>query len=805
MLSSPFYTGQTTYGGASAIRRNSFTIQPTPRNCESQIAVKPVNEEREGVNMSQTARRILSALEELSTPLKDAKRIPTKAPPLAAKRRNVEIQSPGAKRPALEVPTVADMLKIRLEEIQDSTTMARKVTVAAREPSPPRWSGKIVTKQKDRGKPVNDPPPPPPELPKVPLQFTSLPKFELPVVVTPKVSEPVVIVKPEHSFAAPSAMPSDWKTSSTKDIEFTFSPPPTLTDWLKPKPLSSVMTPDAIAKLKRKTEKVEDSPVKELATGSVMDFLGKTAQKEVSGFGDKFKKDAGSWSCSTCLVNNPETHTKCLACETPKIGESKPKESIIPPVPIVSGGFGDKFKPVAGSWSCGSCMLNNSADAAKCVACETAKPGSEAPKLDGFGDKFKPASGSWTCDTCMVSNAGSAVKCVACETVKPGASNGQKVEPTNGPTETKPSFSFGIPSFKFGVDKPEVVSNGPKSETASPFSIKTSSGTFSFGIPPVQQTTNKSSVSDETDTSVAKSEEMKVSPPSVEPIKPSFSFGIVSTSAPTPSLPAPPAFSTGFSLNGPAFSSAPTEVKSFATTPAFSAPAQNSVVSEPEKPASVPFSFGASQSAPSSVFQFGKTSSESKSSEVFRFGGNSISQEPKTSEAAFPAFGSVFPTTTQMVSPSPTPAVFSFGKPVEGFGQTAPAPSMPFGTQTGSAKFSFGGPAATPAFNAPAPAFGAPAVNPPAFAAAAPAFAPPAVPNFTGFGGNPFGATPSPFGGANFGAFGQTAPAFPAAPAASTPFQFSAGNASAPAAAGPSVSLSIPPSFQFNIGQAPTT
>lgn len=180
MLSSPFYTGQTTYGGAAARRGSLGTPAVTPR---SQISVRPATPApRDTLDMSHTARRILAALEEFSTPLNDARRIPTPAPPLAVKRRQLETtsESQAPKRPALSVPTVADLLKMRrLEQIQNSTTMARQVAAEVREPA--RSSGKIVTKTKERRKAtvMHPLPPAPPELPKVPLQFSSLPKFDL--------------------------------------------------------------------------------------------------------------------------------------------------------------------------------------------------------------------------------------------------------------------------------------------------------------------------------------------------------------------------------------------------------------------------------------------------------------------------------------------------------------------------------------------------------------------------------------------------------------------------------------------------
>lgn len=38
----------------------------------------------------------------------------------------------------------------------------------------------------------------------------------------------------------------------------------------------------------------------------------------------------------------------------------------------------DKFKKPEGSWDCEICLVQNKADATKCVACESAKPGTKS-------------------------------------------------------------------------------------------------------------------------------------------------------------------------------------------------------------------------------------------------------------------------------------------------------------------------------------------------------------------------------------------------------------------------------------------
>ena len=91
VVDSPFYAGRTTYGGASAYRR--ATLQPTAtlfpyvrkriQARPSSISSAPPTSSgsvtaatKSNVVLSSSAQRILQALESMSTPVRDAKRIP---------------------------------------------------------------------------------------------------------------------------------------------------------------------------------------------------------------------------------------------------------------------------------------------------------------------------------------------------------------------------------------------------------------------------------------------------------------------------------------------------------------------------------------------------------------------------------------------------------------------------------------------------------------------------------------------------------------------------------------------------------
>ena len=173
----------------------------------------------------------------------------------------------------------------------------------------------------------------------------------------------------------------------------------------------------------------------------------------------------------------------------------------------------------SGSWSCDVCMISNDSDKAKCVACETPKPGgalvaaspkkleSQTPSTDPLMAKFltKGADSSkWSCDVCMISNPSDKAKCVACETPNPKAKASTPTVSTKNEEEAKPTFNFGggggfkfvdaaasktdspFSSFKFGSTAPQpaeapVTGGGFKFGGADDASGAPATGGFKFG------------------------------------------------------------------------------------------------------------------------------------------------------------------------------------------------------------------------------------------------------------------------------------------------------------------------------------
>ncbi|XP_071964322.1 uncharacterized protein [Antedon mediterranea] len=254
---------------------------------------------------------------------------------------------------------------------------------------------------------------------------------------------------------------------------FTFSSPK-LAPSASPKQFSSPSTSSALKRKETNNDEDEASfgglkPAKELKKGSCLEVLGivpiKSStdvtdnHKKIIGFGDRFKKAPGTWTCSTCLLDNKPSANKCIACTTSKSqarNESntvgKKQDSVVDSGKLISVsnsgtivasktssthlqsphrtstsqiGFGNKFKPEPGSWNCNSCLLDNKPNRDTCVACASKKPQKSditQPPIS-LAEKFKPQQGSWTCDTCLVDNKKESLKCVACTTAKPGATS----------------------------------------------------------------------------------------------------------------------------------------------------------------------------------------------------------------------------------------------------------------------------------------------------------------------------------------------------------------------------------------------
>ncbi|NXN90778.1 NU153 protein, partial [Bombycilla garrulus] len=391
------------------------------------------------------------------------------------------------------------------------------------------------------------------------------------------------------------------------------------------------------------------------------------------GFGDKFKQPKGSWNCSVCLVQNKAEDSKCVACQSEKPGSSVPvTSSSVPAFSASSGGFLDldKFKKPEGSWECEVCLVQNKAEATKCIACETAKPGTKA-ELKGFGTATVSTNAAMPSFTFGVPSSSS-------ESSQTSASTG--------------NFKFGEQSsFKFGIASESASSN----TVTGGFKFPTGSGNFKFGV----------------SSSDSKSEDSKK-----ESKSNSFTFGLQTTSSQAPST-----FQFGTTslgqqekkeepvLGGFGFATSSTssittnENKTGVSGFTFGTVAEKDAAS-PASPFKKPdekkdenvstkggFSFGSVESAPASQFVLGRA--EEKQDSVTSAGPLAFGKKADNEELkAQPIFSSGAAEHTKEESTAKPVFNFSFGKPSEKESEQTKAP-FTFGAPTSTcdqgASFSF--------------------------------------------------------------------------------------------------------------------
>ncbi|NWR50420.1 NU153 protein, partial [Regulus satrapa] len=383
------------------------------------------------------------------------------------------------------------------------------------------------------------------------------------------------------------------------------------------------------------------------------------------GFGDKFKQPKGSWNCSVCLIQNKAEDSKCVACQSEKPGFSVPvTSSSVSAFSASSGGFLDldKFKKPEGSWECEVCMVQNKAEATKCIACEGAKPGTKA-ELKGFGTATVSTNAAMPSFTFGVPSSSS------------------ESSQTLGSTG---NFKFGEQSsFKFGIASESASSN----TVTEGFKFPTGSGNFKFGV----------------SSSDSKSEDSKK-----ESKSNSFTFGLSSTSSQAPST-----FQFGTTSLGQqekkeepvlgGFGFATSSTSSIATNEnktgvggftfgtvvekdaaaSLASPFKKSDEKKDEVVSTKGgFSFGSVESAPASQFVLGRA--EEKQDSVTSAGPLAFGKKADNEELkAQPIFSSGTAEHTKEESTAKPVFNFSFGKPPEKESEQAKAP------------FAFGAPAST--------------------------------------------------------------------------------------------------------------
>ncbi|NXD65596.1 NU153 protein, partial [Eolophus roseicapillus] len=393
------------------------------------------------------------------------------------------------------------------------------------------------------------------------------------------------------------------------------------------------------------------------------------------GFGDKFKKPKGSWDCAVCLLSNKAEDSKCVACQSEKPGASVPvTSSSVPAFSAPSGGFLDldKFKKPEGSWDCEVCLVENKAEATKCVACESAKPGTKV-ELKGFGTaavSTNAAVPSFTFGVPSSSSSESSHTLSSTGNLKFGEQGSFKFgiasESASSNTVTGGfKFPTGSGGFKFGVSSSDSKSEDSKKESKS--------NSFTFGLP---STSSQAPSTFQFGTASLGQQEKKE-----EPVLGGFGFGTGSTSS----------IATSENKTGAGGFTFGTVAEKEVASPAFVFKKSDEKKDE-ALPTKGGFSFGSVESAPASQFVLGRTEEKQDSvtpAAPLAFGKKADNEELKTQ----PIFSAGTADHTKEESTAKPIFNFSFVKPPEKESEQA-KPSFAFGAQTstsdqGAAKPSF--------------------------------------------------------------------------------------------------------------------
>ncbi|XP_067913314.1 nuclear pore complex protein Nup153 [Heterodontus francisci] len=431
---SPFYPGKTTYGGAAAAGRASQT-RGTPYQVpiRRQMKAKPASSPSYGVT-SATARRILQSLEKMSSPLADAKRIPsTVASPLStslekstvdvtgwqSKMRKLETQGPPVQK--LQTPIIVsgaanrsmffkpsltpgglgnrhiDRTEIRNNRAREKSPVPEIRLQATKSDSSCSYQvvGSHATNgltsgggggkmKRDKGhyssRGAQEVPAPAPELPEVslPIKSTALPTFNF--------NSPSSTVSPVRPTVTKS-FSDKAVVSNPNSVAFTFSTP-------NIKATEANLQPVSVSTGFTFSEPIDKS----------IPFVFVSARPSINAA-----------KCTTSPISTPTNERKDEKCDAPlKTAKILKQGSVLDLLK------GPEFTSPSSSIQCVIKSLDSTPAAVKPLPSTTGKNSSsiESSSTFGFGDKFKPAEGSWQCGSCLLQNKSTDSKCVACQTAK---------------------------------------------------------------------------------------------------------------------------------------------------------------------------------------------------------------------------------------------------------------------------------------------------------------------------------------------------------------------------------------------------
>ncbi|XP_055949268.1 nuclear pore complex protein Nup153-like isoform X2 [Argiope bruennichi] len=585
-LASPFYRGKTSFGGASSTLKMPVSTAPyqIERPSRNQIKVRSNQPEDSLEGMSSAAKRILLTLEKMSSPVIDVKKIPNtnKSPVdlslymMPPKHRSNVVSTPAGTPKGPPIANISSISKLTtlkscgMRKFQNSTMDSLPLPSEEKNKVPAdifqtdslqqiplaKGGGKMKSKMLKQHQPSAgsssfelEPAP----LPNIPLSISTLPTFSFgpkpdrsseilnkigndfvfssPIEVLPKVpvhNNNLTVILPPGSWecyvclvrnssdkqkcvACEAARPSKTSSSGLTDSKsFKFSSPityefsssstsqttttSTFTFSSSCSATSSFFTPvtSSVTSVNNTTEQ-KAPPLIETST----------PKPSISEFKLSVFNPPGSWECDVCLVRNTSDKQKCVACETPRpsktnMSGTKDQKGFKFNSPLnyeVSSSSTSQTTTTTSTFTFGSnssatstfftpvsnavTSVNSTLEPKAAPLIETSAP---KPSISEFKLPVFNPPGSWECDVCLVRNTSDKQKCVACETLRPSKTNMSGLKDPG-------SFQFNSPiTFKFGSSIITLTTAATTTTETSTFTFGSSCSATSTFFTPVSST-----------------------------------------------------------------------------------------------------------------------------------------------------------------------------------------------------------------------------------------------------------------------------------------------------------------------------
>ncbi|EDW29832.1 GL15021 [Drosophila persimilis] len=512
-LSSPFYKGQTTFGGNSAHNRifgqsggssssvamNSGDRSPAAHQAPThtgyrinKIAMGPRKQKEtpntsvvDSMSLSTSTRRILSLLETYSSPLFDVKRLGNtlKEQQQQQQQQLQKLQTSISYSPPMQqvlerrrlhrVTKSSKELLLNYKPKPSSATTMALAALPARHTNNNSHTNKMRSRlshtSSRKPREDNELAPEPLDLPMINFPaMANTPTFDLVIKPPPPPTVPSVTVNPTTDLQMSARTQTAVPRPAVNFVGANVNSAATETARAPANASgsgsgsSAAWQPSNVSG--RRFSFVEPIPVPILGEGE-------TAQESRNTRHFSFPAPASfemqQQKQSLPFMNGPTT---AASAHNP----SSSQQSVV-------GGFSQQFMKSATEWECDVCMIRNKSELVRCAACETPKPSKTAAPptsavplsaASGFGDRFKKSSSAWECDTCMITNKSEDSKCVACETPRQGA--------TTAATKTTTDC--------FSITNSPGCGSGSGSGSGSGFSTSSSSSGFGQAFRPKANT-----------------------------------------------------------------------------------------------------------------------------------------------------------------------------------------------------------------------------------------------------------------------------------------------------------------------------